>query len=213
MTSGAHFTGTGLPLLTAVVLLGAVIPVVPTGAAVSAAAAVAVHGHYALADLAGVLLFGSVGAYGGDVITYALLRRGGERIGRLLRKRMGTSDRLVIVERQLSEHQVTTLLVSRLIPGGRIPVLLAAAVAGYPFRRFAATDTSAAGLWCLVYAAVGVLGGSLFPHPWEGILAAVALAVGIGAAFGKLRGPHDRHTGQAGNRGGSGIDGPAATSA
>lgn len=200
MTSGSDFTGAGLPLLTAVVLLGAVIPVVPTGAAVSAAAAVAIHGHYALPDLAGVLLFGAAGAYGGDVIVYALLRWGGERISGLLSRRAGTTaERLAAVEQQLEEHQITTLLVSRLIPGGRVPVLLAAAVAGYPFKRFAVTDTSAAALWCLVYAAVGVLGGSLFPHPWEGIVAAVALAVVIGAFAGKLRGLHDRHTGHDGS--------------
>ena len=191
MTTGSQFTGAGLPLLTGVVLFGAVVPVVPTGAAVSAAAAVAVHNNYAVLELLGVLVAGAVGAYAGDVVVYAILRWGGERLSGWIRRRGGTPERLDTIEAQLEQHQISTLLVSRLIPGGRVPVLLAAAVAGYPLRRFIVNDIGAAALWSLAYAAIGLLGGSLFPHPWEGVIAAIAIAVVAGTITGRLRSHHD----------------------
>jgi membrane protein DedA with SNARE-associated domain len=67
------------------------------------------------------------------------------------------------------------LLVSRLIPGGRVPVLLAAAFVGLSWRTFVAANLPACALWSTVYAAIGVAGGSIFPKPWEGVVAAVIL--------------------------------------
>ncbi len=190
-------TDATIPVLAIVVCFGAVIPVIPTGAAVSAAAAVALHHHFALIDLAGVIVAGAVGAYLGDVVVYAVMRWGGERLGGWLRRRGGTAERLERVERQLEEHQISTLLVSRLIPGGRIPVLLSASVAGYPLRRFITTDIAAAGLWSLVYGGIGVAGGAIFPHPWEGVAAAIALALVLSGVTGRLRHHGPRATGVA----------------
>lgn len=34
----------------------------------------------------------------------------------------------------------------------------------------------------MTYQLIGILGGSLFPEPWQGVLAAVALTVAISAA-------------------------------
>jgi membrane protein DedA with SNARE-associated domain len=33
----------------------------------------------------------------------------------------------------------------------------------------------ACALWACVYAAIGVTGGSIFPEPWQGVVAAVVL--------------------------------------
>jgi membrane protein DedA with SNARE-associated domain len=69
--------------------------------------------------------------------------------------------------------------VSRLIPGGRVPVLLAAAFLGLPWRTFVIANLPACVLWAFVYSAIGVAGGSIFPEPWQGVIAAVVLILVI----------------------------------
>lgn len=96
--------------------------------------------------------------------------------GRLAR---ATLDR---IQRQISERELRTLLLSRLVPGGRVPVLLAAALGGYSFRRYVVADLGAATLWSVVYATIGLAGRSIFPEPWQGVLAAIVLVVLLSAA-------------------------------
>lgn len=162
-----------------VVAFGAVIPVVPTGAAVSVAAALA-HWHSPGA-LALVVLFGAAGAYTGDVITYGVLRAAGEPLARRVGwlRSGSTSDTLQRLRSQVEEHELRVLLLSRLVPGGRVPVLLAAALGGYSWRRFVAADLAAAALWASVYATIGLGGRALFPEPWQGAVAAVVLVLTV----------------------------------
>jgi membrane protein DedA with SNARE-associated domain len=54
-------------------------------------------------------------------------------------------------------------------------VLLAAAFVGMAWRTFVVANAPACVLLSSVYAAIGVAGGSIFPEPWEGVLAAVVL--------------------------------------
>ncbi|TIC80270.1 hypothetical protein E8D37_16380 [Nocardioides sp. GY 10127] len=165
-----------LLVLAAVVAFGAVLPVVPTGAAVSAAAVLAVDTH--VWEVVPVVVAGAVGAYAGDLVVYAALLVAGtglaERAGWL---EEGTAhDRLETLRARIERHELRTLLVSRLVPGGRVPVLLVAALTGYPWYRFASAAVGAASLWSLCYASVGVL-GSFLPHQ------EVALAVVVVAAL------------------------------
>ncbi|MCW3845422.1 VTT domain-containing protein [Micromonospora yasonensis] len=157
-----------------VVLFGSVVPVVPTGAAVSGAAALAAHQHPLTVVL--VVIAGAVGAYVGDLVTYGMLGWGGERVARRLPGLRGR-QRVGQVSVRVREGHVSTLLVSRLIPGGRVPVLLAAAVAGLAWRRFAVANAPASLLWSVLYAAIGVLGRAVFPEPWQSVVAAVLLVV------------------------------------
>ncbi|MCU1689436.1 MAG: rane-associated protein-like protein [Jatrophihabitantaceae bacterium] len=159
------------------VAFGAVIPVVPTGAAVSVGAALA-HWDNPVALLL-VVVFGAAGAYTGDVITYGVLRVAGEPLAR----RVGwlhdgaTADTLQRLRHQVEEHELRVLLLSRLVPGGRVPVLLAAALGGYSWRRFVIADIGAAALWASVYSAIGLGGRALFPEPWQAAVAAIALVL------------------------------------
>jgi len=160
-----------------VVAFGAVIPVVPTGAAVSVAAALSVSDNDVLVSL--VIIVGAAGAYVGDVITYAVLHWAGMGLARRVRwlqadARPAALDR---IQEQLRESELRTLLLSRLVPGGRVPVLLAAAIGGYSFRRFVIADIAATLLWAVVYSVLGLVGGSIFPEPWQGVLAAIALVI------------------------------------
>jgi membrane protein DedA with SNARE-associated domain len=158
-----------------VVAFGAVVPVVPTGAAVSVTAVLATN----VLVLGAVVLVGAAGAYVGDLITYAVLRVAGEQLARRVAWLRADARAAAIgrFQRQITAHELRTLLLSRLVPGGRIPVLLAAALGGYSFRRYVVADLVAAVLWSAVYAGIGLAGRSIFPETWQGVLAAVALVV------------------------------------
>lgn len=174
MTGETHFDLWYLFALAGAVLLGAVLPVLPTGAAVSAGAVLASHSNPI--GLAGVLIAGAGGAYLGDLIVYAGCRFGGERLA----KRIGwlrDNASLDALRDRLADHEITVLLTSRLIPGGRVPVLLAAGLAGYSWERFALVDLIASSLWAAVYMAIGLLGYALFDEPWQGVVAAIVLVV------------------------------------
>ncbi|MEO9323806.1 VTT domain-containing protein [Nocardioides sp. C4-1] len=177
----------GLLTLLAVVAFGAVVPVVPTGAAVSAAAVLARAEHPW--ELVLVVAAGGAGAYLGDVVTYAVLRRAGaplaQRVGWL---RADDPDGAIQhLRARLEADEVRALLLSRLVPGGRVPVLLAAALGGYPLARFASANVAAAGLWAAVYAAVGIVGDALIPDPTVALVAVVVVALLLGLVLPRLR--------------------------
>lgn len=166
------------------VSVGAIVPVIPTGAAVSGAAAFAWHEH-PLA-IVFVLVTGTAGAYAGDLVMYAMCRSGGEQLARRLRW-LRDDQHLADVRTRLRTRQVPVLLVSRLIPGGRVPVLLAAGFAGVGWRTFVVANLPACAMWAVVYAAIGLAGGSIFAEPWQGVVAAVVLILVINQSITWLR--------------------------
>ncbi|MEU0676531.1 VTT domain-containing protein [Streptomyces sp. NPDC006172] len=175
----------GYPTLFLLVLAGALVPVVPTGALVSGAAVVAFH-QTAPFSLLLVFVTASLAAFLGDAALYWLGRRGlgsknGSRWLEAIRDR-APEERLAQAQAKLSDHNVAVLVLSRLVPAGRIPVMLACLLAKWPLRRFARGNLPACLAWALTYQLIGILGGSLFPEPWQGVLAAIALTVVIGAA-------------------------------
>ncbi|MGW2640518.1 DedA family protein [Streptomyces sp. NPDC001348] len=174
----------GYPSLFLLVLLGALLPVIPTGALVSSAAVVAFH-QTAPFSLALLFVTASLAAFLGDAALYWLGRRGmgsknGSRWLAAIRAR-APEDRLAQAQEKLAEHNVAVLVLSRLVPAGRIPVMLACLMAEWPLRRFARGNLPACLAWAATYQVIGILGGSLFPRPWEGVVAAVALTVLVSA--------------------------------
>ncbi|MBW8794897.1 MAG: VTT domain-containing protein [Streptomyces sp.] len=175
----------GYPTLFLLVLIGALVPVIPTGALVSSAAVVAFHQTAPFA-LALVFVTASLAAFLGDAALYWLGRRGlrsknGSRWLEAIRAR-APEERLAQAQEKLAEHGVAVLVLSRLVPAGRIPVMLACLLAEWPLRRFARGNVAACLAWAVTYQVIGILGGSLFPEPWEGVAAAVGLTVAIGVA-------------------------------
>ncbi|GGQ84307.1 MULTISPECIES: DedA family protein [Streptomyces] len=180
----------GYPSLFLLVLIGALVPVIPTGALVSSAAVVAVHQTVPFA-LAAVFVTASLAAFCGDAALYWLGRRGmrsdhGSRWLEAIRSR-APQERLEQAQGKLADHGTAVLVLSRLVPAGRIPVMLACLMAEWPLRRFARGNLPACLAWALTYQLIGILGGSLFPEPWEGVLAAIVLTVLVGAAPGLWR--------------------------
>ncbi|MEV8314445.1 VTT domain-containing protein [Streptomyces sp. NPDC059900] len=175
----------GYPTLFLLIVLGALVPVVPTGALVSSAAVVAVH---QTAPLSLLMVFGvsALAAFLGDIALYWLGRRGmhsknGSRWLAAIRDR-APEDRLAQAQEKLADHGVLVLVLSRLVPAGRIPVMLACLMAKMPLREFARGDAPACLAWALTYQLIGILGGSLFKEPWQGVVVAVALTVLISTA-------------------------------
>jgi membrane protein DedA with SNARE-associated domain len=176
----------GYPSLFLLVLIGALVPVVPTGALVSSAAVVAFH--RTAISLGMVFLTASLAAFLGDLALYWLGRRGmksknGSRWLEAIRSR-APEDRLAQAQEKLAGHGVAVLVLSRLVPAGRIPVMLACLIAKWPVRRFVRGNLPACLAWAVTYQLIGILGGSLFKEPWEGVAAAVVLTVAVGVAPG-----------------------------
>jgi membrane protein DedA with SNARE-associated domain len=174
----------GYPTLFVLVLAGALVPVIPTGALVSSAAVVAVH-RTAPFSLAMVFVTASLAAFLGDAALYWLGRRGlksrnGSRWLEAIRSR-APEDRLEQAQEKLSAHGVAVLVLSRLVPAGRIPVMLACLLAQWPLRRFSRGNLPACLAWAATYQLIGILGGSLFAEPWQGVVAAIALTLLLSA--------------------------------
>ncbi|KIF06294.1 membrane protein [Streptomyces sp. RSD-27] len=171
----------GYPALFVLVALGALVPVIPTGALVSTAAVVAFHQRSLPLGVPAVCAVAAVAAFTGDIALYWLGQRGvrsrgGSRRLESLRGR-ASPERLERARAGLDEHGVSVLVLSRLVPAGRIPVMLACLLGGLPLRRFARGDAPACLAWAATYGLIGILGGSLFSEPWKGVALAVALTV------------------------------------
>ncbi len=181
--TGAAGGAVGYPSLFALVALGSLVPVVPTGALVSGAAVVAFHGDDPL-RLPVVFAVAAAAALLGDVTLYWLGRRGARSSGgsRWLDRLRDRADpeHLDTARRKLERHGKLVLVLSRLVPAGRIPVMVACLLAEMPLAVFFRGDVPAVLAWAAAYAAIGILGGSLFPRPWEGVVLAVGLTLLIG---------------------------------
>ncbi|MCF6526507.1 DedA family protein [Streptomyces sp. JJ36] len=179
------------PSLFLLVVFGSLVPVVPTGALVSGAAVVAIHQSMPVVPLLAVFGIAALAAFLGDLGLYWLGQRGigsrnGSRWLERLRER-AAPERLAQAKRQLERHGVAVLVVSRLVPAGRIPVMLACLLSRMRTRDFVRGAAPACLAWAGTYQLIGVAGGSLFPEPWEGVAAAVGLTLLLSAVPSVLR--------------------------
>ncbi|MFW3172551.1 DedA family protein [Geodermatophilus sp. CPCC 206100] len=170
----------GYPVLFGGVLLGSVVPVVPTGAVVGAGAAFAVTASGL--NLPAVLLVATLAAWAGDVVTFAICRFGGPAAVRWV-ARGQHADRIEEVRDQFRRHGWQIIVVGRLLPAGRIPVLLAAGALAYPWRRLLPASLLAALLWAVAYALLGVVSGGIFDSPLTAVLLATVLVLVVGAVL------------------------------
>jgi membrane protein DedA with SNARE-associated domain len=173
-------SGLGYPLLFGLVLLGSIVPVVPTGAVVGAGAAVATTTDNLSLTL--VVLVSAVAALVGDLITFAVCRSGGPAAVRWVARGQHT-ERIDEVREQFRRHGWQIIVVGRLLPAGRIPVLLAAGALAYPWRRLVPASAVGSVLWAIAYAALGVLSGGIFDSPLLASLLATLLILVIGGVL------------------------------
>ncbi|MCM2386920.1 DedA family protein [Streptomyces albipurpureus] len=191
----------GYPSLFLLIVLGALVPVVPTGALVSSAAVVAFHQTAPLALLL-IFLVASSAAFVGDVTLYWLGQRGvrSKNGSRWLERLRGHAapERLEQAQQKLEDHGVAVLVLSRLVPAGRIPVMLACLLAEMPMRTFIRGNVPACLAWAVTYQLIGILGGSLFNEAWKGVAVAVAVTVVISGVPALWRGVRRRRPGSSG---------------
>jgi membrane protein DedA with SNARE-associated domain len=180
LADGWTETSIGYPAIFLGVLLGSLVPVVPTGAVVGAAAAFAMTAD-ALA-LPVVLAFAVAGAVIGDLATFAVCRFGGPRALRWV-ARGQSEERIEQVRDQFRRHGWQIVVAGRLLPAGRIPVLLAAGALAYPWRRLVPATVVACVLWAAAYAALGVLSGGIFDSPLLATLLATLLVLLVGGVL------------------------------
>jgi membrane protein DedA with SNARE-associated domain len=170
-------TAVGYPVLFGLVFLGSVVPVVPTGLVVGTAAAFAVTTDDLQLSL--VLALATLAALAGDLITFSITRFGGPTAVRWV-TRGQHPERIDEVRDQFRRHGWQIIVAGRLLPAGRIPVLVAAGALAYPWRRLVPASTLAAFLWALAYALLGVLSGGIFDSPLLAMLLATALVLVVG---------------------------------
>jgi membrane protein DedA with SNARE-associated domain len=171
----------GYPAVFGGVLLGSVVPVVPTGAVVSAAAALAVTGGLSLPL---VLVLSVLGALLGDLVTFGAAKLGSATTLRWV-ARGQSPERLAAVRDRFARQGLLLVVVGRLLPAGRIPVLLAAGALDHPWRRLVPAALLACTLWAIAYALLGIVSGGLFDDPLVATLVATALVLVV-AAVGTL---------------------------
>ena len=179
-TGWADVSSVGYPVVFGGVLLGSVVPVVPTGAVVGAAAALAVTTDELFLPL--VLLLATLGAFLGDVVTFGICRSGGPAAVRWV-ARGQHADRIAEVRGQFRQHGWQIIVVGRLLPAGRIPVLVAAGALAYPWRRLLPASFAAALTWAVAYSLIGVVSGGIFDSPLLATLIATGLVLLVGVVL------------------------------
>jgi membrane protein DedA with SNARE-associated domain len=182
----------GYPVVFGGVLLGSIVPVVPTGAVVGAGAAIATTSGKL--DLVAVVLVAAAAALLGDLVTFAVCRFGGPHAVRWV-ARGQHAERIDEVRGQFRRHGWQIVVAGRLLPAGRIPVLLAAGALAYPWRRMVPAAAAAALLWAVAYAALGVVSGGIFSNPLVATLLATLLVLVAGGVLNLVAARRRRHRG------------------
>jgi membrane protein DedA with SNARE-associated domain len=183
----------GYPALFLAVLLGSVVPVIPTGAVVGGAAAIATTtAHLALPV---VLVLAMSAAYLGDLCTFTIARFGSAAAQHWLIRR----QRAEVMDRARAKFVKAgwqIIVVGRLVPAGRIPVLVTAGALAYPWRKLLPASLAACCLWAATYAMLGVLSGGIFDSPLFATLLATALVLAVTIVVSLVTGYRVRREGR-----------------
>jgi membrane protein DedA with SNARE-associated domain len=178
----SHPSSIGYPVIFGGVLIGSIVPILPTGAVVGAGAALAMTGQL---NLVLVVLLAMVGALIGDLVTFAAGRGGRGPLSRFFERRQ-SAEKLATARERLRKRGWLLVVIGRMVPAGRIPVLLAAGALDYPWRRLVVAATGACLLWAVAYALLGVVSGGLFDHPLVATLIATMLILVITLVVGLI---------------------------
>ena len=157
----------------------AVLPLVPSEAAVIAGGVLAAHGDL---DLPLVILAAAAGSLLGDLLSFLGGRALGARAlraGRLERggsapRRLPASD---WVRRQLEHSHGRAIIVARFVPGGRTAAAVSSGLLRIDSRRFVAAVGTGAALWAVLNGALGFFTGMAAAEPGYGLMLGLGVAV------------------------------------
>lgn len=178
-----HPSSIGYPVIFGGVLIGSIVPVIPTGAVVGAGAAIAVSGGNL--NLALVITFATLGALIGDLVTFGAGRGGRGTLARWFEKRQ-SQEKLDNAREKFVQRGWLLVVIGRMVPAGRIPVLLAAGALDYPWRRLVLAATGACLLWAVAYSLLGVVSGGLFDNPLVATVIATFLILVVTLVIGLI---------------------------
>ena len=203
LAAASEGSAIGYSVLFGGVLLGSIVPVVPTGAIVGAAAAFAMTSDSLGLPL--VLAVATTAALIGDLVTFAVCRFGGPTAVRWV-SRGQHADRIDEVRDQFRRHGWQIIVIGRLLPAGRIPVLLAAGALSYPWRRLVPASAVGCLLWAIAYALLGVGSGGIFDSPLLATLLATLLILVVSAVVNLVVAARRRRSGDPDASGGASSD-------
>jgi membrane protein DedA with SNARE-associated domain len=164
-------SGWAYAIVLGLALLDAVLPIVPSEAAVITAGVVAATGGM---NLELVIVAAAVGAFLG---TTPLICSATAALAKA-RRNCSRQEEPEVPQWADRQANVAAIAVARFIPGGRTAVTLSAGTLHFPWRRFAVFDVIAAVLWAVYAALLGFFGGQAFEGAaWKGLL--VALVTGL----------------------------------
>jgi membrane protein DedA with SNARE-associated domain len=168
------------PLILAVCLGDAVLPLLPSETIVVTAGVLSAQG---VMYLSLVIVAGAVGALLGDLTSHLI----GRYAGPWAREHLFRGDRstrtLAWAEKALDERGASIIVLGRFVPGGRTAVTFMSGVVGYPLRRFVLVDGLGAVIWATYAALLGRIGGKAFEgRTGLALLVAFALAL-VGAGL------------------------------
>jgi membrane-associated protein len=174
------------PLIFAIALLDAFLPIVPSETLAITGGVLAGAGDL---HLALVILAASTGAIIGDNVSFFIGKFLGERTLKRWFRSPKARGRLEWAERQLGERGGYLIVIARFIPGGRTAVTFACGyLPSMPWRRFIAFDVIAGVIWGCYTVLLGYVGGKQFEEqPWKGLLLAFAVAVLVAASVEAVR--------------------------
>lgn len=160
------------------VLVGSAVPFVPTGELVSGAAALS---DMSVRPAVTIFVISWAASLGGDTLLLLEARASRGRVERWLDRR-ALAARVRRAQLAVLERGTQAIVVGRLVPGGRAPVILALGLSRYPVRRFVGVDAVACAMWATVYTLIGTVGGSVVGQPVWGVVIAIAAALALGGA-------------------------------
>jgi membrane protein DedA with SNARE-associated domain len=132
-----HLVG-GSPWTYAVVFAVAaadvILPILPSETVVLTASILAAHGALSLWL---IVPAATLGAFGGDNVSFALGRRVGEPVARRLFRGEKARERLDWAQRAIGRRGALIIIVGRFLPGGRTASTFGAGLGDLAYRRFA----------------------------------------------------------------------------
>lgn len=163
------------PLILAVCLGDAVLPLLPSETVVVTGGVLSAQG---VMYLSLVIAAGAVGALLGDLVSHLIGRYAGPWARRRLFRGERAQRTLAWAEKALEERGASIIVLGRFVPGGRTAVTFISGAVGYPTRRFVAVDAAGALIWASYAALLGRIGGKAFEGRTE-----IALLVAFGLAL------------------------------
>ncbi|TDC13611.1 hypothetical protein E1265_27660 [Streptomyces sp. 8K308] len=182
-------------VVAASILLDVFVPLLPSGALVVTAAAVAAGTAVDVAALPSptnphlpqIFLLGAcaiTASFLGDLLAYALALRGGRRFGGAIARSRRLSAAQERLDSALRRGGGPLVVLARFAPAGRAVVSLGAGVSRRRKREFLPWSALAAVVWTGYSVGVGYLGGQLLGASWfsTGLSVVALLAAGVVAA-------------------------------